>query len=161
MPAERLSKEIDDFNEAWKRLTKIKQVLAINKGYIRKLEITYNKKWKDYHTHFHILIAVNYSYFKEKNLYISRNKWLEMWQMAKRDKSIKQVDIRAARMYNLKSVMEIATYSAKASDYLLNSDIFTEKEWYKWFEKNYQLEWSHEVLVENLEKVYKNEIETD
>ena len=41
---ERLRDEIDDYAASFKRLTKLKEFQAINKGYIRKLEITYNKK---------------------------------------------------------------------------------------------------------------------
>lgn len=203
VPDNELSKEIDDFNKSWKRLFQTKEVKAMNKGYIRKLEVTYNKKRNDYHPHFHILLAVNQSYFSDKDYYITRNKWLEMWQNAKRDKTITQVDIRRAKMDDFKSVLEIATYSAKSSEYLLNSDVFKvfyenlkgrqlitynglfkdalklfkdgemddfkevdeniyiAKEWYKWTENNYKLEWEHEVLIENLEKVYKDEIEID
>ncbi len=201
--ADKLSEEIDDFNESWKRMTKLKQVSAINKGFIRKLEVTYNQERNDYHPHFHVLLAVNRSYFTDKDYYISRDEWLKMWQVAKRDSSITQVDIRRAKMDDYKSVLELATYSAKASDYLLSHDIFkifyeslkgrqlitfnglfkdtlkafkngdleefqtvdqnvyVSREWYKWFDKNYRLERTDEVYLENLDKIYKNEIEID
>lgn len=201
--ADKLSEEIDDFNESWKRMTKLKQVSAINKGFIRKLEVTYNQERNDYHPHFHVLLAVNRSYFTDKDYYISRDEWLKMWQVAKRDSSITQVDIRRAKMDDYKSVLELATYSAKESDYLLSHDIFkifyeslkgrqlitfnglfkdtlkafkngdleefqtvdqnvyVSREWYKWFDKNYRLERTDEVYLENLDKIYKNEIEID
>ena len=201
--ANKLSEEIDDFNESWKRMTKLKQVSAINKGFIRKLEVTYNQERNDYHPHFHVLLAVNRSYFTDKDYYISRDEWLKMWQVAKRDSSITQVDIRRAKMDDYKSVLELATYSAKASDYLLSHDIFkifyeslkgrqlitfnglfkdtlkafkngdleefqtvdqnvyVSREWYKWFDANYVLERADDVLIENLDKIYKNEIEID
>ena len=184
-------------------MTKLKQVSAINKGFIRKLEVTYNQERNDYHPHFHVLLAVNRSYFTDKDYYISRDEWLKMWQVAKRDSSITQVDIRRAKMDDYKSVLELATYSAKASDYLLSHDIFkifyeslkgrqlitfnglfkdtlkafkngdleefqtvdqnvyVSREWYKWFDKNYRLERTDEVYLENLDKIYKNEIEID
>ena len=65
---ERLRDEIDDYAASFKRLTKLKEFQAINKGYIRKLEITYNKKRNDYHPHYHILICVDKNYFKDKNI---------------------------------------------------------------------------------------------
>ena len=45
-----------------------KEVKSIVKGYIRKLEVTYNsdmssKSYDTYHPHFHVVIAVNKSYF--------------------------------------------------------------------------------------------------
>lgn len=223
--ANKLSEEIDDFNESWKRMTKLKQVSAINKGFIRKLEVTYqgdeyvtkeNKRkyenlsigtklesYNTYHPHFHVLLAVNRSYFTDKDYYIPRDEWLSMWQSAKRDSSITQVDIRRAKMDDFKSVLEIATYSAKASEYLLNANVFkvfynglkgrqlitfnglfkdtlkafkngdleefqtvdqnvyVSREWYKWFDANYVLERADDVLIENLDKIYKNEIEID
>lgn len=200
---DKLQEEIDDFNKAWKRLFQTKRVAAINKGFIRKLEVTYNQERNDYHPHFHVLIAVNRTYFTDKDYYISRDEWLGMWQSAKRDSSITQVDIRRAKMDDFKSVLEIATYSAKASEYLLNADVFKifynglkgrqlitfnglfkdtlkafkngdleefqtvdqnvyiSREWYKWFDKNYRLERTDEVYLENLDKIYKNEIEID
>ena len=199
----KLEEEINDFNESWKRMTKLKRVSAINKGFVRKLEVTYNQERNDYHPHFHILLAVNRSYFKDKELYVSRDEWLSMWQSSKRDSSITQVDIRRAKFDDFKSVLEIATYSAKASEYLLNADIFkvfyenlkgrqlitfnglfkdtlkafkngeleefqavdenvyVSREWYKWFDNLYRLERTDEVHLENLDKIYKDEIEID
>lgn len=117
--AEKLKSEITDFNESFKRLTKIKDFFVVSKGYIRKLEVTYNAERKDYHPHFHIIVAVNKSYFTDK-AYISRQKWLEMWKKAKRDESITQVDIRKIKMDTIKEVMEMATYSTKHKDLYLD-----------------------------------------
>ena len=52
----------------------------ISKGYVRKLEITYNKERNDYNPHFHVVIAVNKSYFTDKDYYISQSEWLENWR---------------------------------------------------------------------------------
>ena len=201
--SDKLGEEINDFNKAWKRLFQNKRVSAINKGFIRKLEVTYNQERNDYHPHFHILLAVDKSYFNNRDKYISRDEWLSMWQSSKRDSSITQVDIRRAKFDDFKSVLEIATYSAKASEYLLNADIFkvfyenlkgrqlitfnglfkdtlkafkngeleefqavdenvyVSREWYKWFDNLYRLERMDEVHLENLDKIYKDEIEID
>jgi len=60
---EKLNDEIRNFNESFLRLAQRKEFNKINKGYVRKLEITYNKKENTYHPHFHIIIAVFKSYF--------------------------------------------------------------------------------------------------
>lgn len=60
------------------------------------------------------------NYFTSKD-YIKREKWLEMWKLAKRDNSITQVDVRKA---DKNSFLEIAKYAAKDSDYLLNQNVF-------------------------------------
>lgn len=119
-----LKNEIEDFNKSFKRLSETKNFKSICKGYIRKLEITYNAKSNTYHPHFHVVIAVNKSYFTDKKYYINHTKWLEMWKSAKRDDRITQVDIRKVKMDNMQSVMELATYSAKSSDVLYSQDVF-------------------------------------
>lgn len=121
--SEKLDDEIKDFNKAFERLSKTLAFKKINKGYIRKLEVTYNSERNDYHPHFHVVIAVNKSYFKSR-YYLNPEKWLNMWQLAKRDTSITQVDIRKAKLDDMKAVYEMATYSAKASDYMYSEEVF-------------------------------------
>ncbi|MGL4997463.1 MAG: protein rep, partial [Cetobacterium sp.] len=122
--AEQLDEEIKDFNKAFKRLSETKSFKAMSKGYIRKLEVTYNAKEDTYHPHFHVVIAVNKSYFTDKNYYINQRTWLEMWKNAKKNPNITQVDVRRAKMDTIQDVMELATYSAKSSDVLYSKDVF-------------------------------------
>lgn len=121
---EQLKLEIEDFNKSFERLSKTKAFKQISKGYIRKLEVTYNSSKDTYHPHFHCVLAVNKSYFTDTKFYIKRNTWLEMWQKAKKDNSITQVDVRKAKLENMKDVMELATYSAKANDILYSEEVF-------------------------------------
>ena len=121
---EELEKEIKDYVSSFKRLTKLKEFQKINIGYIRKLEVTYNKEKNTYHPHYHLILCVNKSYFKSRD-YIKQKKWLEMWQLAKRDKTITQVDIRKIELNKEdKSFLEISKYTAKDSDYLQSQDVF-------------------------------------
>lgn len=122
VPADQLEDEIKKFNVSFKKMFERKELKSIVKGYIRKLEVTYdgdefitkdmykkrlsyydkrglkfgddNPNFNKYHPHFHVLIAVNKSYFTDKNYYLSRDRWLELWQEATGDYSITQVDIR-------------------------------------------------------------------
>lgn len=147
-----LEEEIRKYNKAFEKLMKRKEVKAIVKGYIRKLEVTYQKEqyitkdlWKrkkdyyekrgltigdlepnynTYNPHFHVVIAVNRSYFTDKDYYICRERWLELWQLSTGDKSITQVDVKKAKANNLKEVYELAKYSAKDSDYLVSRPVF-------------------------------------
>ena len=147
-----LEEEIKKYNKSFEKLMKRKEVKNIVKGYIRKLEVTYQKEkyitkelWKrkkdyyekrglaigdlepnydTYNPHFHVVITVNKSYFNKSNLYISRERWLELWQDATGDKSITQVDVRKSRSNNLKEVYELAKYSAKDCDYLVSRPVF-------------------------------------
>ena len=124
VPGEELEKEIKDYVSSFKRLTKLKEFQAINKGYIRKLEVTYNADRDDYHPHYHILLCVNKNYFTSRD-YIKQKKWLEMWQLAKRDNNISVVDVRRVKDSEEDNVyLEISKYTAKDSDYIHNKKTF-------------------------------------
>lgn len=119
-----LSEELYSYYESFKKLFKCKDVKKISKGYIRKLEITYNSKRDDFHPHYHVLIAVDKSYFTSRN-YLSRTKWLELWQRSKNDYSITQVDVRKVKSDELiNSLLELSKYLSKDSNYLYSRDIF-------------------------------------
>ena len=124
VPAEELNDEIKHYNQSFQRLMQRKEVKTVVKGYARKLEITYNEERDDYHPHFHVLIAVNKSYFTDTKQYISRDRWLELWQQVTKNPSITQVDVRKVRNGRDDKVYEIAKYSAKDSDYLQNQKVF-------------------------------------
>lgn len=153
---EELEQAIKEYNLAFKRLMELKEVKNIVKGYIRKLEVTYQgekyitkKLWRKkkeyyenkglkigdlepnydtYNPHFHVVVAVNKSYFTNRTFktYINREKWLELWRKSMRNERITQVDIRKAKMSNYKEVYELSKYSAKDTDYLINRKVFSE-----------------------------------
>ena len=153
VPADQLEDEIKKFNGSFKKMFERKELKSIVKGYIRKLEVTYdgnefitkdmyqkrstyydkrglkfgdvNPNFNKYHPHFHVLIVVNKSYFTDKKHYLSRDRWLELWQEATGDYSITQVDIRKFKKHVKDSeVYEIAKYSAKDNDYLQSEEVF-------------------------------------
>lgn len=149
---EELEPSIREYNRAFKKLMERKEIKTIAKGYTRKLEVTYQSHqfitkelWKrkksyyvgkglkigdeepnfnTYNPHFHVVIAVNKSYFKKSDLYITQERWLELWRSAMGDDRITQVDVRKAKANDYKEIYEIAKYSAKDSDYLINRDVF-------------------------------------
>lgn len=120
-----LDKEIRDYYNSIKRLFELKKVKNICKGYIRKLEVTYNSEKNTYHPHYHILISINKSYFTDTKAYLTRNTWLELWKKSKRDLSITQLDIRKVKESELfNSVLEISKYVSKDSNYLHSKEVF-------------------------------------
>ena len=119
--AERLEEEIRDYAAAFKRFSETKAFDNMNVGYIRKLELTYNKDRDDYHPHYHLLICVKKSYFKSRD-YIKQDNWLTMWQLAKRDNNITSVDVRKVKSDN--AYLEISKYVAKDFEYLAHQEIF-------------------------------------
>ena len=123
--AEELNEEIKHYNQSFQRLMQRKEVKSAVKGYVRKLEVTYNKERDDYHPHFHVILAVDKHYFNNKNQYIKRDRWLELWQQSTKNNLITQVDVRKVKQTdNKKEVSEIAKYSAKDSDYLEDEKVF-------------------------------------
>lgn len=124
VPADELNDEIQHYNQSFQRLMQRKEVKTVVKGYARKLEITYNEERDDYHPHFHVLIVVNKSYFTDTKQYINRDRWLELWQQSTKNNLITQVDVRRVRSSKDNKVFEIAKYSAKDSDYLINQEVF-------------------------------------
>src|SRR5699024_9771298 len=110
VPAEALNYEIKHYNQSVQRLMQRKEVKQIVKGCARKLEITYNEERDDYHPHFHVLIAVNKSYFDQATQYISRDRWLELWQPVTKNPLITQGHVRKVRSLKESRNLEIAKY---------------------------------------------------
>ena len=122
--AAELEDEINHYNHSFKKLMERQEVKRIVKGYVRKLEVTYNEQRDDYHPHFHVLLAVNKSYFTQTTQYINRDRWLELWQQVTKNSLITQVDVRKVSNSKDDKVFEVAKYSAKDSEYLVNQEVF-------------------------------------
>lgn len=129
---EKLSEEITRYYRAFNHFIKLKKYKKIIKGYIRKLEVTYNndkksKSYNTYHPHFHVLISVTSNYFKP-GYYIKQADWLKDWQEVMQDESITQVDVRRLKTKTKdmldKSILEITKYIAKDSNYLSSEEVF-------------------------------------
>lgn len=127
---EDLKPEITKYNAAFKKLTERKEVKTAVKGYIRKLEITYNQERRDFHPHFHVLIAVNTRYFTDKT-YIKQEKWLSLWRDVMQDETITQVHVQKVTdqpsdngVKESSAVLELAKYASKDADYLQSEEVF-------------------------------------
>lgn len=125
--AEALDYKIREMNEAFHNLKKRNSFKKAVRGYVKKLELTYNEKSDTYHPHFHVLIAVESRYFNKPEQYLTRDKWLEEWQTVMKDTDITQVDIRAFRDKKgkeQKAILELTKYIAKNSDYMKSDQAF-------------------------------------
>ncbi|MED2694144.1 protein rep [Bacillus thuringiensis] len=117
--------EIDRFNKSFKKLFDRKKIQRSIKGYIRKLEMTYNKERDDYNPHFHVLLCVDKSYFKKKELYIKHAEWLEMWRDVTGMSEITQVHIQKVELIREgNAVGEVAKYSAKDYEMSVSQNVF-------------------------------------
>lgn len=122
-----LKESIKELNQSFNRLMKYKEIVGVVKGFVRKLEVTYNEDRDDYHPHLHVMIAVNKSYFSNRT-YLNHDKWLQLWQKATKNPKITQVDVRAIKNNDdtsfFDAVLEIAKYTAKDSDMLKSEEVF-------------------------------------
>lgn len=126
--ADELANELDKLFLGFNKLTKRKAFKNAIKGWFRALEVTHENN--TYHPHFHVILAVNKSYFKKAE-YISQKKWVNMWRESLRldyDPIVHVKRIKAlGENKTLKgAVAEVAKYTIKSNDYLIrnaNGDI--------------------------------------
>lgn len=136
---EGLSESLTELSLAWERLSKRKKYKKWIVGGIRKTEVTYNSKRNDFHPHLHILVCVKPEYFKvvrkgsdgnrvrEFPNIIPVEEWREDWKRAVRNNRAEQIKVQAVSNTPsklVKSIAEIAKYSAKDSDMALSKDVF-------------------------------------
>ena len=115
VPLRGLSDGIDSLFESWRRLYQRKEVKSVVKGHLRALEVTYNHERDDWHPHIHAVLAVP-SYYFATDSYITRYRWLELWQQATRMSQITQVDVRTIKTKR-KGVDPLEVGFAEASKY--------------------------------------------
>lgn len=128
---ENLKNSISNMFESFKRLFKYKNVDKAVIGWVRILEITRNddknsKNYDTYHPHFHVLIGVNPSYFKDKD-YLSQKLWTELWQKALQVEYTPVVHIQTVKpKYEGQTfeaaAVETAKYTVKEKDYIYKNN---------------------------------------
>lgn len=121
-----LDDKIREMNHAFHNLAKRNSFEKAVKGYVKKLELTYNKKTNSYHPHFHVLLSVSKGYFSNMNQYVKQDEWLREWQAVMNDTDITQIDVKCFRQKkDQKSVLELIRYIAKDTQWNVDTDIFT------------------------------------
>lgn len=149
--AESLRDTLNAMQAAWNRFRQLKQIRKAVKGYYRGIEVTHdidkeigaerfrrmrsyyerqglkvgdeNPNYGKYHPHYHIVIAVNKSYFTSRD-YLPQKVWRELWEQSYRATGRLQVDIKAVRPRRAgdeatrTAVLEVTKYPVKDSEYL-------------------------------------------
>lgn len=119
-----LSDAINRLNKGFTRLIDGTQHHAKSKnfrkyllGYMKSIEITYNRRTDTYHPHIHAIIAVRPSYFRAG--YLTKIEWAEMWGDAMNVDYAPSIDVQAiAPCEQKKKVAEIVKYPVKSTDVL-------------------------------------------
>lgn len=125
---EELSKVIDKMFKSLKLFFQRKEVKNIVIGYFRGLEVTHNldknsKDYDTYHPHFHIILMVNKSYFKKSDKYLTQKDWTNLWKDCLKVDYTPIVNVKAFKTaikeQTRKSICEVAKYTVKDNDYLV------------------------------------------
>lgn len=123
---EDLRDTLDLMTKSFNKLSERKAFKQAVKGYFRSLEITYNKKDNTYHPHFHMILAVNKNYFTDDRVYLSQEKWTNLWQSVLQVDYIPIVHVKKIKEDDNegfgKAVSETAKYTVKSEDFLIRDD---------------------------------------
>ena len=123
---EDLRDTLDLMTKAFNTMTRRKAFKQAVNGYFRSLEITYNKEDDTYHPHFHMILAVDNSYFTQSRIYLSQNDWTELWKSCLKVDYTPIVDVRRIKENKEKDfgkvVAETAKYTVKPEDFLIRDE---------------------------------------
>ncbi len=123
VPGEILREAIQHIGKSWVKLLKRGRYKCWGDN-VRKVEVTYNRERDDTHPHLHALVYVGKSYFKGQK-YISQAQLLKDWREVTGQPEITQVDLRRCRdKGDTNGILEVAKYTAKASDYNQSREVF-------------------------------------
>ena len=109
-----LSEGIFDIMKGFYNFSNDRTFKKVSDGYIRTVEITYNNKFKNWHPHIHLIIALKDNYYSEN--FIKTEKWAEIWGRSARLDYSPIVDMRAigqSLQMREKAVAEVAKYAIK------------------------------------------------
>lgn len=118
-----LRETLTEMNAGFKRMSKLKAFPAI--GWLRSTEITRGRDGNA-HPHFHCLLLVPTTYFGAS--YLSKAKWIEMWQKSMRLDYKPVLDIQSVQQgkYPMELVPELLKYCTKESDMVVDREWFLE-----------------------------------
>ena len=127
-----LRASVKQFNQAWQRMTQTKRWRNSILGYIKAIEIPFQKTDNNYiNLHAHCLLVVPSIYFKG-DLYIKQGEFQDMWKKALRVDYNPSVDIRIIKPNkNRNEDDEIASVVAETTKYPLKSIDLRGLDWQK------------------------------
>ena len=117
-----LKRQIDRMIKGYKALCLRKRFKDAIQGWAKCFEVTYNWSAREFHPHYHCVLAVPKSYFTT-NLYIAQDDWCLMWQDCLQVDYKPIVDVRVFKESEKgkgKEVAEVAKYTIKSSNIMAN-----------------------------------------
>lgn len=120
--SEDLESTLDHMMDSFNRMNQRKAFKQSIKGYFRSLEVTFNKNENTYHPHFHLILAVDNNYFTNSRIYLSQEKWTDLWKSSLRADYTPIVDVRKLKENKKKEVAEVAKYTVKSEDFIIRNE---------------------------------------
>jgi plasmid rolling circle replication initiator protein Rep len=123
---------LDSMNNGFKRLMDRRNIAKLTHGYLRRFEVTKNKDGTA-HPHFHVVLAVQPSYFGAD--YINQAEWTDLWKQSLQIDYTPVVNIKAVKATKkspdvhlsiVNEVTKVVCYSAKSAQILDDRDWFLE-----------------------------------
>lgn len=131
VPGDKLRDALDLLTDAWHKLIRRRPVDRAILGTFRAIEITRNRETDEYHPHIHAIVVVENAYFDRKaGLYLTKDKWIDMWQQSLKAGYRPSVDIRSTYKKGSKgkpskgteaavsAALEAAKYATKDTDFI-------------------------------------------
>lgn len=115
-----LDKILKEMTNGFRKLMQYKVISKNLIGYMRTTEVTINDTDKSFHPHFHVLLMVKSTYFKDKDNYLSQDDWTQLWKKAMKLDYTPIINIQAVKGIK-KSILETSKYPVKDSEYLTNN----------------------------------------
>ena len=113
---------ITDLNKSWKRFMHLKAFKGAVLGYVRNIEVTRSADGSA-HPHMHVLLMVPASYFHRKSIYITHQKWRDLWRESARLDYDPQVCVQAIKGTEAEhAVREILKYATKPEHLLEDAE---------------------------------------
>jgi len=109
---DKLHDEVRRVVGGWREMARRTTITGAAKGWVRRLELTYNAKEKTHHVHVHVMMAVDEDYYYNEKKYRTQAEFVEAWAKAighDLGNGPLIVDVRAADA----AVEEVAKYCAK------------------------------------------------
>lgn len=125
---EELNKSLSAMAEGFRRMIGYKKVKQNLIGFMRATEVTVNKIDNSYNQHMHVLLAVEPTYFKNTENYITQKQWTSFWKRAMKldyDPWVYVEAVKPKGKYKdgvAGAIKEAAKYPVKDSDFLTDDE---------------------------------------
>lgn len=119
VPGAELSGTVTGLLRGWSRMFTTRhrrRPWAVSEGWMRSLEITYNKRTGEWHPHIHAIVLMPKGYFRDPSAYMDHAAWVAEWRWAMGLDYDPVVDVRAVYGPREKAVAEVAKYAVKPGD---------------------------------------------